>query len=349
MDARTTRLQRAAAARPGVIGLAGGLPAGDLLPRAPLAEALAEVAAWREDALQYGWPEGIEQLRTWIANRLAARGAVVEPGRIIITAGAQQALALAGAAFRGKTIAVGDVTYPAALDAFEAVGAGIAAEGGDARYEIAGVSNPRGLDTPDRDALLASGLPLIVDEAYCELRFDGRLPRPLIADAPDRTWHIGTVSKTLCPGLRVGWLVPPASAHASVLERKQAYDLQTSSISQAALARMLSRLDYEAALDRARAFYAERAERLVRALRTHLPSARFVPPEGGFSIWVETERTGDDVPLLARAIERGVAFDPGSMFRPVNRPDDPISFRLSFSSVDADAIDEGVRRLAGIL
>lgn len=347
MEQRVRALHKVAAARNGVIGLAGGLPADELLPQAELSAALAAAASSDADALQYGWPEGDDRLRDWIASRLAARGAAVEPRRVIVTAGAQQALALAAASLHGARIAVGDATYPAALGAFAAAGAQFACAGGSARYVITGASNPRGVELASRDELLAGDTVLIVDEAYAELRFDRRVPPPLIGDVPDRVWHIGTISKTLCPGLRVGWLVPPASAHAAVVERKQAADLQTASLSQAALVQLLARIDYDLLLDRARRFYAERCAQLVAAIRRHLPEVRFTEPQGGFSLWLETDETGDDVALLEAAIAEGVSFDPGSAFRPV--PGDRIAMRLSFSNAPAAKLDEAARRLARAL
>jgi 2-aminoadipate transaminase len=347
VNPRILALHKAAAAREDVIGLAGGLPADELLPRADLAIALAEAAASGTDALQYGWPEGDEALRVWIAQRLAARGAVIEPRRVIITAGAQQALALAGESLRGERIAVGDATYPSALGAFAAAGAQVACEGGGVRYVIVGVSNPHGIELVSCDELLAGDEALIVDEAYAELRFDRRTPQLLVGAIPDRVWHVGTISKTLCPGLRVGWLVPPPSAHAAVLELKQAADLQTASLSQAALVRLLARIDYDALVDRARQFYAERCGLLVAAVRRHLPEVRFAEPEGGFSIWLETDETGDDITLLEAAIAEGVSFDPGSAFRAA--PVDRIALRLSFSNAPATELDEAARRLARAL
>jgi 2-aminoadipate transaminase len=340
VDPRFVELQKEAAERKDVIGLAGGLPADELLPRETMARALAEVTASREDALQYGWPEGVEQLRRWIATRLAARGARVDPERIIITAGAQQALSIVGQLCKGKAIAVGDATYPAAIQAFVKAGARVVERGGDARYVIAGVSNPHGVARDDVDGYRT----LIVDEAYAELRFDGTLPRLFLADAPDRVFHIGTISKTLAPGLRVGWLVPPEHAHAAALDIKHAVDLQTASISQAALARFLTAFDYDAHVQKARAAYARRASALGDALRHHIPALTFREPEGGFSIWIETDATGDEVRLLKCALAEGVMIDSGSEFRPA--PDERIAFRLSFSHVKPEQLDEGARRIA---
>jgi 2-aminoadipate transaminase len=209
------------------------------------------------------------------------------------------------------------------------------------------VSNPTGTDgvAGIRHHLLASGAPVIADEAYAELRFDGRVLRPLIADARDRVWHVGTVSKTLSPGLRVGWLIPPPADRQRVLERKHATDLQAGSLAQAALAALLQRLDFDDHLERARRHYAARAEVLLDALaRLAPPSWRFTRPDGGFSVWVETDDELDDVALLEHAIHHGVSFDPGRQFRPADAAG-PLAFRLSFSSVAPGAISRGVRRL----
>jgi 2-aminoadipate transaminase len=214
------------------------------------------------------------------------------------------------------------------------------------RYVTAGVEMPRGIAVDCRDVLATDG-PLIVDEAYVELRFDGVQPRPLIADQPDRVWHIGTISKTIAPGLRVGWLIPPASDHESALELKSAADLHTASICQAALARLLATLDYDALVARARATYAERAERMVRALRRHARDLSFDEPAGGFSIWIETGERRNEVSFLEDALAEGVMVDPGSLFRPA--PSDQLAFRLSYSNAPIESIDEGIRRLARAL
>lgn len=342
MDPRVVELQKRAAERSDVIGLAGGLPADELLPRDELARCLAEVTTSRENALQYGWPEGALQVRTWIAKRLAARGANVDPDQVIVTAGAQQALAIAASMFGRCTIGVGDATYPAAIDAFRRAGARVVADGGDVRYVIAGVSNPHGVA---RHELPDAG-PVIVDEAYAELRFDGVLPPLSLAAAPDRVWHVGTISKTLAPGLRVGWLVPPVHAHAAALELKHAADLQTASISQAALGRLLARFDYDAFVRDARAAYAERAAALVDGLHRHAPALSFREPEGGFSLWIETDVHGDELAMVETALAEGVMIDPGGEFCP--EPSTRVSFRVSYSHVEPGVLDEGARRIAAM-
>jgi 2-aminoadipate transaminase len=351
---RVTELQREAADNGDAIGLAGGLPATDLIPRDLLADALAEAMRGDEDAVQYGWPEGIRALREWIATRINARiertTRHVDPRRVIITSGAQQALSLIAMVHRGTRIAVGDATYPSAIAAFERAGVTVVARAGvgqrDTHYLMPGCANPSGVDLvePWRAYWLGLG-PLIADEAYSELRFDGAIARPLLADAPDRVWHVGTLSKTLCPGLRVGWLVPPIRDHEELLQHKEAADLQAASITQVAAARLLQRLDYDAHLARVRAVYHDRAERLCDALAIELPDARFVEPNGGFAVWVELDDDGDDIALLEAAIEHGTSIDPGRLFRPRDAHG-PVAFRASFSSAPIDRIAEGVQRLA---
>lgn len=316
----------------------------DLMPRDLLASVIRDVSR-DNDALQYGWPEGVASLRQWVVQRLAQRGAVVDADRVIITAGAQQALALVGMQYRSRQITVGAATYPAAISAFERAGAEVVEHGAAIQYVMPGVANPSGLDLAQRQRTMMHSDIAIADEAYTELRFDGRLSKPLLADAPERVWHIGTLSKTVSPGLRVGWLIAPVGKHDKMLDFKEALDLQASSITQAIATTLLERLDYDAHLERARLAYHRRADALCDALTRDLPFARFDPPEGGFSVWVELDDTGDDIALLAAAIDAGASFDPGRMFR-AHRRAQPVAFRLSFSSSPIDQLAEGVRRLA---
>lgn len=357
MDDRIERLQRRSAKNEGVLSLAGGLPADELFPRQKLASAfLSVVGRPKSEALQYGWPEGSEALRRWIADRLCARGATVSPDEVIVTSGAQQAVAIAVEllGIDGRIVATEEETYPGALDLFRDRGARTVAgmpEDAACIYVVAGASNPRGLPLSEirRDALLASGRPLLVDEAYAELRFDGSVERPFLVDARDRTFHIGTFSKTLCPGLRVGWLVPPPHVLADALRMKRDLDLQAGSMAQAIVEGYLALGDYDTRLARARRTYASRARRLVRALRKHLPGTRWVEPQGAFAVFVETELcVTDEAHALAIANAHGVSYDPGSMFRPGGEVE-PFGFRLCYSSRTGDELEEAVRRLARAL
>ena len=352
MDQRIDELQRQGAATPGVIGLGGGLPAAAQFPRAALARAFLHAVNRPEaPALQYGWPEGLQSLSTRIAERLRDRGADVDPANVLITNGAQQAIALASelTCRPGARIWVSAETYPAALDLFSnhRLQAVTSPAGAAAAYAMPALSNPwgRALTADERRALLSSRLPILEDDAYADLRFDGPADRPLLAEAPSRVLHIGTFSKTLCPGLRVGYLVVPPRMRSRALRLKHGGDLQPSSLSQEIVDHYLATVDFDRRLTTLRRFYRGRARRLTRALARLLPGWRFQQPEGGFALWVLPDDQVDEVAFLELAIDHGVSFDPGSMFRP-GREVSPTAMRLAFSFADSDDLEIGVERLA---
>ncbi len=331
-----------------MLSLAGGLPAPETFPLAELAGALGCAGP---DALQYDWPEGLGTLRSWVAERLKARRANVDSDQVLITSGAQQALDIAVqlGCHDGESIRVPGACYPGALELFAARGLRLVSDFGtaDATYAMPLVSNPTGLalSIPARAALLEGHGYVVEDDAYADLRFDGQAPPPLVATAPERVFYVGTFSKTLCPGLRVGWLVTPKRFRRAARRVKRVTDLQANSLAQRVLAGYLARENFDARLVRLRRFYAERAEALASALKRYLPSVSFHEPQGGFSLWAETEEPGDDVELLATAVRHGVSVDPGRDFRPSGNSE-PIALRLAFSSVPRERVNEAVIRLA---
>jgi 2-aminoadipate transaminase len=350
---RHDQLARLAAEKPGLISFAGGLPDPSLFPKRALSEAFfVALEAHGRSVLQYGWPEGSLELREEVARQLAARGARVEPERVMITSGAQQAILVAmWAAPQRRRIGVESESYPGALDAFRAAKAELVAleEPADLYYVMPSISNPRGqpMATRARHSLLARakacGGYVLEDDAYDGTAFSGRTSRPLWADDPERVFHIGTFSKTLCPGLRLGWLIPPRRLARRALRRKQTQDLQTNSLSQAILVEYLRQGEFDSLKARARRHYARKAKLLRASVARHLPQFRHDAPAGGFSLWLESELECDDEHLLAAAIEHGVSFDPGRLFRTTGRRG--LAIRLCFSAVEAAAIDEGVARL----
>jgi 2-aminoadipate transaminase len=213
-------------------------------------------------------------------------------------------------------------------------------------YRMPWLNNPTGarMDASARAALLKAADIIVEDEAYAELAFDGPPGRPLIADARDRVWLVGSFSKTLSPGLRVGWLVAPRGKRHAASELKKLQDIQSNGLTQAALMDYLAHDDFDARLDVARRYYAGQADRLMAGVSKHLPDWRFTAPEGGFSLWLEAPEPGDGIAFLATAVRHGVTFDPGRMFLPSGRGR-RLGLRVCFSGVEPEALDLGAKRL----
>jgi 2-aminoadipate transaminase len=350
-------LARLAAEKPGLISFAGGLPDPALFPKRHLGEAfLVALEQHGRSALQYGWPEGSIELRGEVARQLNARGADVDAEGVIITSGAQQAILVALSSVpERQRVGIDAESYPGALDAFRSARAAFVGleDAAELYYVMPSVSNPRGQTMPEveRSALLErarrQGSYVLEDDAYDGTRFAGGLSRPLVADAPERVFHIGTFSKTLCPGLRLGWLVPPRRFARRALRRKQNQDLQTNGLTQALLVEYLRQGHFEALQARARRRYRRKAQALLDSVARRLPEFRCRAPVGGFSLWLASDLRCSDARLLEAAIERGASFDPGSLFRVSAQPG--LALRLSFSAVPEAAIDEGVTRIARAL
>ena len=360
-------------ARPGVISFAGGLPAPELFDAAGLREAFA--AALSDEragrSLQYSTTEGDPELRAAIASRLTARGLPTEADELLVTSGSQQALTLAAAVLiePGDRVLVEEPSYLAALQAFALAGAVVvpvacdgdgldpdavaaAAEEHGARllYTIPTFHNPTGRTLPlERRRALAAiaerhGLWLIEDDPYGELRYRGE-PLPSLATmAEDRTLALSTLSKVAAPGLRIGWVrTPPALRHALVVA-KQAADLHSSTVDQAAAARWLGAVDLDAHIGVLRAEYGRRRDALLDGLLDALPpGSTHNRPEGGMFVWARLPGGWDAEPLLARALARDVAFVPGYPFF-AGEPD-RATLRFSFTTHAPAEIAEGLARL----
>jgi 2-aminoadipate transaminase len=358
---------------PTIISLAGGLPAPDSFPVPDIAAALAGVLA--DDptgALQYSRTEGYEPLRGWVAGRHG-----VDADQVLITHGSQQALELvARASVDPRTVvALADPGYVGAIQAFRLAGAALLPVPSDtgglmvdalARglrrgrrpalvYVVPNFDNPTGATlTPDRARELCRladryGFLIVEDDPYRHLRWAGT-PSPPLATFTERVVSLGTISKLLCPGLRVGYTVAPPALAGPLVQLKQAVDLHTSSLAQRAAFRVLSTPGFlDRHLARLRRLYRRRAETLVAALGEHLGDlATFRPPEGGMFIWVRVEGTGlDTQALLSSALAHGVAYVPGRAFGVARRHRQQV--RLSFATASPDELDEGARRLRAAL
>ena len=361
--------------RPDMISFAGGLPAPELFDGAGLRAAFAHVLVdgRAERSLQYSTTEGDPELRAEVAGRLTARGLPTEADELLITSGSQQALTLLAAVLLepGDRILVEEPSYLAALQAFALAGAvpvpvpcdddgldpdAVAALAAEHRarvlYTVPTFHNPTGrtLGLERRRALAAvaerQGLWLIEDDPYGELRYRGS-PLPSLATLPgaeDRTLALSTLSKIVAPGLRIGWVRAPASLHRPLTVAKQACDLHSSTVDQAAAARWLATVDLDAQVARLRAAYGERRDALVGGLAAALPpGSTHNRPDGGMFVWARLPDGSDAEALLPRALALDVAYVPGAPFF-AGRPD-PATLRFSFTTHRPEEIAEGLVRL----
>ncbi len=362
--------------QPGLLSLAGGLPASELIPRAAYAAALADVLAGDHAALQYGQPH--EPLRERIVELMRARGVDCAPHQVLLTSGAQQALSLAAQLLMapGGQVLLEEQVYagvrqavlpyrPSILTVGTDLDTGMDVDRARARlaggarpafiYAIADTHNPCGvrLDREKRARLVALahrfGVPIVEDDTYGLLHYD-RDPLPALR-ALDDEWvvYVGTFSKIIAPALRLGWLVLPPRLMPAAGVLKEAADLECSALTQRAVAHLL-RQGFASHLDRIRAGYRRRRDALLAALRDHFPaSARWTQPPGGFFVWVELPPRLDGDRVCEEALaEARVAVVPGSAFAatagaPANR------LRLSFSSCAPDEIRTAIERLGRLL
>jgi 2-aminoadipate transaminase len=365
------------AERPDILSFAGGLPAPELFPCDAIAEAHAEVFATEgRAALQYSTTEGYGPLREWICGHLQKRGRVATPEQILITSGSQQGIDLVAKVLLdpGDLVVVESPSYLAALQTFgsyEAKFATVASDDHGMRtddlervlatqrpklvYVVANFQNPKGttlaLERRRELVRLAQKHRFLIleDDPYGELRFTGsHLPSMASFDDEGVVVSLGTFSKTLAPGLRVAWVAGPRDFVRSLTIAKQATDLHTATLAQRAVAKLLTRFDYNAHLDALRPVYGQRANAMLDALKIHMPAGtKWTTPEGGMFLWVELPQGLSGDALLPRAIEQKVAFVPGSPFFAMNpRPE---FIRLNYSNRPPELITEGMRRLGAVI
>ena len=361
--------------KPGIISLAGGLPSPKTFPVSAFAEASAAVLANDGPAaLQYAASEGFAPLRQAIADFLPWN---VDPDQILITTGSQQALDLIAKVLidESSRVLVETPTYLGALQAFTPMEPTVVAVASDdegvliddlkakvgtgadkARflYVLPNFQNPTGrtMSEARRAALVAKaaelGLPLIEDNPYGDLWFDTPPPAPLTARNPDGCIYLGSFSKVLAPGLRMGFIVAPKGMYPKLLQAKQAADLHSPGFNQ----RMITEVMKDGFLDRhiptIRALYKSQRDAMLVALAKDMPSdVSWNTPAGGMFLWARLPEGMNAQDLLPRAVDKGVAFVPGAAF--YNDHGDPRTMRLSFVTPDGDEIRRGVAALAAAI
>ncbi len=364
------------AERPDVLSFAGGLPAPELFPAEALSQAYQ--AALRKNpgaALQYGITEGFLPLREWLAARLRGQGIPATAESVMVVSGSQQGIDLVSRVLLdpGATVLVENPTYLAALQAFAACEAKVVALPGDDDglrtelleeavrahrpaliYLVPEFQNPRGTTLAEsrrRELTRVAtrhGVPVLEDDPYGALRFRGTSSTPIAALADGLTFYLGTFSKTLAPGLRLGWIHGPKALIRTLTIAKQACDLHTATLTQHAVVELLETFDYQAHLEAIRAEYRRRCDAMLRALERSMPAGtRWSRPDGGLFLWLELPSGLRDDEVFLAAIEHAVAVVPGSGFF-VGPPEHGF-LRLNFSNQSVANIELGMARLGQTL
>jgi 2-aminoadipate transaminase len=373
--------------KPDVISFGGGLPAPEVFPRAEIAAACDHVLAEHGSAaLQYGGTEGFLPLRELLVRHMARYGIAVTPDNVLVTSGSQQGLDLVGRLFvnPGDRVLTEAPTYLGALQAWNAcqpeyLSVPIDDEGLDVRrleaelragpkflYVLPNFQNPSGvtLSLARRRRLveLANhyGVPIVEDDPYGQLRYEGEHLPPLVA--LDAEYHgcvsaraftgdvlyLGTLSKTLAPGLRVGWIVAPEVVIRRLVQVKQGMDLHTSTFCQMVAFEVARQGFLDRHVRDVRQVYGERRDAMLDALVRHFPEgATWTRPQGGLFLWVTLPAPLDSARVFDAALREKVAFVPGASFFP--RGGGERTLRLNFSYCTPAVIEEGIARLGSVV
>ena len=367
--------------QPGIISLAGGLPSADTFPIEAMRQATERVLAdTPREALQYAASEGFGPLREWVAGAMGKQGLKADADQVLITTGSQQGLDLVGKVLidPGSGVAVESPTYLGALQAFapyeaefvpvqgdddgplpDAISAAINETLEQARsarfiYLLPNFQNPTGrcLSAARRDAIVARtqalGLPIVEDNPYGDLWFDSPPPAPLSARAGADAIYLGSFSKVLAPGLRLGYLIAPKALYPKLLQAKQAADLHTPGFNQRIVYEVIRDGFLDQHVPTIRARYRAQRNAMRDALERHMPAGcRWITPVGGMFFWVELPPAINATALLPRAVQAGMAYVPGAAFF-CHAPREN-TLRLSFVTVPPESIERGIAALAGVL
>ena len=369
--------------KPGIISFAGGLPSPQTFPIDAMREACDRVL--KDDgqaALQYAASEGYAPLREWVAHDLLKQGMAVDPDHVLITTGSQQGLDLVAKILidEGKRILVETPTYLGALQAFTPMAPTVVSVDSDAHgvdpsdlrakvgseadkarfvYLLPNFQNPTGRSmSEERRAAVAQvaiecGLPIIEDNPYGDLWFDAPPPPSLSSRQPGGSVYLGSFSKILAPGLRLGYLVAPPGLYPKLLQAKQAADLHTPSFNQRVVAEVLKDGFIERHVPTIRALYKQQCAAMLSALDREMAGLGLTwnRPVGGMFLWVQLPKGMNAVALLAKAVDKGVAFVPGSAFYAAHEKGDANdnTLRLTFVTATVDQINTGMIALAAAI
>lgn len=366
------------AEKPGTISFAGGLPAPELFPREEFKAAANRILDEKSgSALQYGATLGLMSLRNNVAKIMSREDVAATADNIIITGGSQQGLSISGMMFLDKddVIISESPSYLGALSAFKPTETSVTCVACDEHgmimedlqrvlantpnarmiYVIPNFQNPTGKtwSLERRKQLVAMAnkydLPIIEDNAYGELRYEGeRLPSLKALDTEGRVIHLGSFSKILSPGLRVGWICASEELVLKFELLKYGADLQPNEFAQMLIDEFLNSCDLDKHIDKIKAEYKIRRDLMINVIKEEFPSeAKYYYPEGGMFVWVELPESINTRELLKKAVENKVAFIPGGSFYPNGGVE--YAFRINFSNMERDKIVQGMKTLADLL
>jgi len=360
--------------QPEIISFAGGLPSPQTFPVETMKAAFDKVLSENgKVALQYGPTDGYLPLRQWIADSLSSNGAKIVPEQVLMTSGSQQALDLLGKVLidEGSRVLVETPSYLGALQAFSVyrpefksvetdehglVPASLdkVAAGARLLYALPNFQNPTGrsLSVERRVELVETcarlGLPLIEDDPYGALSYKGAPAPKMVAMNPDGVIYMGSFSKVLTPGIRLGYVVAPLPLVRRLELAKQAADLHTSQLTQMVVYDVIKDGFLDQHIPKIRTLYGDQCQVMLDAMAQHFPSAvQWTKPEGGMFIWVTLPKHIDAMKLLDEAIAQKVAFVPGSPFY-ANEPETN-TLRLSFVTVPPERIRAGIEILGKLI
>jgi 2-aminoadipate transaminase len=360
--------------RPEVTSFAGGLPSPATFPVERMQAAFDKVLSTHgKVALQYGPTDGYAPLREWVANSLSTDGAKIVPEQILMTSGSQQGLDLLGKVLidEGSKVLVETPSYLGALQAFSVYGpkfssvptddAGLVPEavaevGQGARllYALPNFQNPTGrsLSTERRAKLVevcaSMGLPLIEDDPYGALSYKGEPMPKMLNMNPNGVIYMGSFSKILTPGIRLGYVVAPQPLARKLEQAKQATDLHTAQLTQMVVHEVVKDGFLNEHIPTIRKLYSDQCQAMLHALEEHFPkAATWTKPEGGMFIWVTLPKHIDTSKLIDEAIAQNIAFVPGAPFY-ANEPEHN-TLRLSFVTVPPEKIRAGIAVLGKLI
>ena len=360
--------------RPEIISFAGGLPSPATFPVEVMKAAYNKVLTQTgKVALQYGPTDGYGPLREWIANSLSTDGSRILPEQILMTSGSQQALDLLGKVLidEGSRVLVETPSYLGALQAFSVyrpefksvdtddhglVPSSIdaVAQGARLLYALPNFQNPTGrsLSIERRQELVETcarlGLPLIEDDPYGTLSYKGETMPKMVAMNPDGVIYMGSFSKVLTPGIRLGYVCAPLPLVRRLELAKQAADLHTAQLTQMVVHEVVKDGFLDQHIPTIRKLYGDQCQVMLDAMAEHFPAGvTWTRPEGGMFIWVTLPKNIDAMKLLDQSLAARVAFVPGAPFYANDAATNTL--RLSFVTVPPERIREGIAILGKLI